>query len=503
MDEALSVQLGPLRLKNPVVMASGTFGYGLDYPGVVEPASVGAVVTKGISLEPWPGHDPPRLVESPAGLVNAIGLENPGVEVFVSELLPRLAATGATVVVNVVGKTQEEYAEVARRLDRAGGVSALELNISCPNVKEGGVSFAASPATAARLVRAVREATALPLFVKLAPMAADPVEVARACALAGADGFTVANTYPAAVVDVRRRRPALTAGVGGLSGPAVRPLSVRLVWAVWEATGMPIIGSGGIETAHDALQYIMAGARAVAVGTATFHRPTAALEIVEGLRAWLEEQGVGSIEALVGAAVEAPRAPCRVPAEHANRLLRESGALLEGHFRLSSGLHSDRYVEKFRILERPAVAEEMVRLLAVECWDLRPSAVVGPATGGILLAYELARQLGARRALFTERVAGRMQLRRGFAIEPGEPVLVVEDVVTTGGSMMETVAAVEEAGGRVVGCCCLIDRSGGAFRPPVPFRPLLRLDLKAWTPEQCPLCRQGAGLSDPGSRRLS
>lgn len=483
-------------------MASGTFGYGLDYRGLLEPDQVGAVTTKGISLEPWVGHAPPRLLESPAGLINAIGLENPGVDLFVSYLLPPLLAAGATVIVNVVGRTEQEYAEVARRLEAAGGVAALELNISCPNIKEGGVAFAASPVMAARVVKAVRAATRLPLFVKLAPMAADPVEVARACAAAGADGFTVANTYPALAIDVARGRPALSAGVGGLSGPAIRPLSVRLTAEVWRATGMPIIGSGGVETARDALEYLMAGARAVAVGTATFHRPRAALEVLEGLRAYLRERGLPGVEALVGRAVEPPAGPALGVQEQAARYLQETGAVLTGHFRLSSGLHSDRYVEKFRLLEQPPVAEAMVRLLAIACWDLRPAAVVGPATGGILLAYELARQMGVARAFFTERVEGRMALRRGFTLPPGAPVLLVEDVVTTGGSLVETAEAVEAAGGRILGACCLIDRSGGRFRPPFPFRALVELPLETWTEPSCPLCRQGVPLVEPGSRRI-
>lgn len=503
VNDGLSVTLGPLRLKNPVVMASGTFGYGLDYRGLVDPDRVGAVVTKGISLEPWVGHAPPRLVESPAGLINAIGLENPGVEVFVTQLLPKLAATGATIIANIVGKTEEEYARVASRLEAAGCVAALELNISCPNVKEGGVAFAASPVMAARVVKAVRAASSLPVFVKLAPMAADPVQVAQACAAAGADGFTVANTYPAMVIDVRTARPALTAGVGGLSGPAIRPLSVRLTSAVWRATGMPIIGSGGVETARDALEYLMAGARAVAVGTATFHRPTAALEIIEGLRAYLREQGLSNLESLVGRAVDPPEGLPGGVEEQAYRYLEQTGAVLQGHFRLSSGLHSDRYVEKFRLLERPAIAEAMVRLMAIRCWDLRPAAVVGPATGGILLAYELARQMDVDRAFFTERAAGRMQLRRGFALSAGEGVLIVEDVVTTGGSLMEAARAVEEAGGRVIGACCLIDRSGGRFQPRFPFRPLVRLSFETWTEADCPLCRRGIPLTEPGSRRLA
>ncbi|MBE3598092.1 MAG: dihydroorotate dehydrogenase [Limnochordaceae bacterium] len=498
---SLEVQLGPLRLRNPVVMASGTFGYGLDLRGIVEPQWVGAVVTKGLSLEPWTGHDPPRLVETPAGLVNAIGLENPGVEAFVQHVLPQLSATGATIIANIVGKQVEEYAQVARRLDGTGAVAAFEINISCPNVKEGGATFATSPVTAARVVAAVRAVTRRPIFVKLAPMGADPVEVARASAAVGADGFTVANTYPALVIDTRSGRPALTAGVGGLSGPAVRPLSVRLASEVYRATGMPIIGSGGVETIRDALEYFLAGARAVAVGTATFHRPTAALEIVEGLRDHLETAGAASFEAWLDSVVlRVERLPA--PDEQALRFLQQTGAVLEGHFQLSSGLHSDRYVEKFRLLERPGVAEAMVRLLALRLLDLPAEVVVGPATGGILLAYELARQLGVSRAFFTERVGGRMQVRRGFSLPPGARVLLVEDVVTTGGSVMETAEAVEEAGGQVVGIGCLIDRSGGRFAPPVPFRPLVRLELRTYPPEACPLCEQGIALSDPGSRRI-
>ncbi|MEW6047832.1 MAG: dihydroorotate dehydrogenase [Bacillota bacterium] len=502
MPASLEVALGPVRLKNPVLMASGTFGYGLEYRSIIDPAAVGAVLTKGVSLEPWTGHAPPRLVETPAGLVNAIGLENPGVDVFVRELLPELAATGATIVANIVGKAVEEYAAVARRIEQAGGVSALELNISCPNVKEGGVAFGASPVMAARVVKAVKAASGLPVLVKLAPMAADPVEVAAACAAAGADAFTVANTYPAMVIDTEAGRPFLTAGVGGLSGPAIRPLSVRLTAAVWQATGMPIVGSGGVESAHDALEYLMAGARAVAVGTATFHRPTAALEIIEGLRSYLAQRGLSSLEDLVGRAVgRAEASPGELRARLVRRL-QEAGAVLCGHFRLSSGLHSDRYVEKFRLLEQPALAGEIVRLLAMECWDLPAEVVVGPATGGILLAYELARQVGVRRAFFTERAGGRMQLRRGFSLQPDTPVLLVEDVVTTGRSLMEAYEAVREAGGRVVGACCLIDRTGGRFQPPVPYRPLLRLALETWEPQSCPLCREGVPITDPGSRRL-
>lgn len=502
MRDDLAIQLGPLRLRNPVVMASGTFGFGLDYRGLVEPDQVGAVVTKGFSLQPWVGHAPPRLVESPCGAINAIGLENPGVDLFVERLLPELVATGATVIANVVGKTQEEYAEVARRLEAAGGVAAVELNISCPNVKEGGLAFAASPVMAASVVRAVRAASRLPVFVKLAPMAADPVEVALACAAAGADGFTVANTYPALSIDVERGQPALTAEVGGLSGPAIRPLSVRLTARIWRATGLPIIGSGGVETARDALEYLMAGARAVAVGTATFYRPTAALEILEGLRDYVARQGLASLETLVGRAVGPPEETAADIEGQAAAYLERTGALLHGHFRLSSGLHSDRYVEKFRLLERPRVAEALVRLLAIACWDLRPEVVVGPATGGILLAYELARQLGVSRAFFTERVGGRMALRRGFSVAAGEAVLLVEDVITTGGSLMETAQAVQAAGGRIVGACSLIDRSGGRFRPPFPYRTLIRLDFETWDQAACPLCRQGVPIAEPGSRRI-
>lgn len=501
---SLAVDLGPLHLPNPVVMASGTFGFGLDYPGIVPPEEVGAIVTKGLSVEPWEGHAPPRVVESPAGLINAIGLENPGVDAFIERLLPQLAQRGARVIANVVGRTVDEYAEVAGRLDRAGGVVGLELNISCPNVKEGGAAFAVSPVTAARVVAAVRRRTALPLFVKIAPMGADPVGVAMACAAAGATGFTVANTYPALSIDVARRRIALSAGVGGLSGPAVRPLSVRLTASIYRATGMPIIGSGGIETGRDALEYIMAGARAVAVGTATFYRPSAALEIVRDLRGYLAEQGLRGLAPLVGAACGEP-GKLLAPQQQAEADLERAGAVLCGHFRLSSGAHSDRYVEKFRLLERPEVAERLVRLLAIEVLALGVDVdvVVGPATGGILLAYELARQLGVSRAFFTERVEGHMRLRRGFSLDDDARVLLVEDVVTTGTSVLETWRAVEAARGRVVAMAALLDRSGGAFAPAVPYRPLVRVALTTYPPDACPLCSRGVPIEEPGSRRLS
>lgn len=508
-DPRLAVEVGPLRLKNPVVMASGTFGYGLDYPGIVEPGWVGAVVTKGLSLQPWPGHSPPRLVEVAAGAVNAIGLENPGVDEFLDRLLPPLREAGAVVIANVVGRSVEEYVEVARRLASREGVAALELNISCPNVKEGGVQFAASAPAAARVTAAVREVCGLPILVKLAPMAADPVQVARAVAAAGADGVTVANTYPAMVIDVASGRPALSSLVGGLSGPAIRPLTLRLVWEVYRTTRLPIVASGGVMSAADALEYLMAGACAVAVGTATFVRPRTAVEVVEGLWRYVQEQGLESVAALIGSAhrrcsPEAPPGLESVPAGTgvAQQLLQASGAILAGHFRLSSGLHSDGYVEKFRVLERPGMAEEVARQMAAALFRFRPHAVVGPLTGGMLLAYELARQLGAERALFTERVGGRMTLRRGFRLQPGERAVVVEDVVTTGGSLRETAEAVREAGGQVVAMTCVVDRSGGRFAPPVPYYPLVRLDLAAWPEQDCPLCRRGVPLSEPGSRRL-
>ncbi len=286
MNENLSIRFGSLELSNPLVAVSGTFGYGFDYEPVIPPEIFGAIVVKGTSLEPWPGNPPPRIVETPAGMLNAIGLENPGVEVLVEEYLPRLAARDVRVIVNVVGKTVEEYVGVARRLQGIEGVDALELNVSCPNVKAGGMSFGTSPAAIDNLVGAVRAATDAPLIVKLTPNVTDIAEVARAAEEAGADAISLINTLLGMAIDVDAGKPVLANVVGGLSGPAVRPVALRCVYQVRAATSLPILGLGGVASAEDVIAFIMAGASAVGIGTALFADPLAPHRILSDLAAY-------------------------------------------------------------------------------------------------------------------------------------------------------------------------------------------------------------------------
>lgn len=298
----LTTQLAGITMKNPVMVASGTFGYGREYADYLDLSFLGAVVVKGTAVKPWEGNPMPRIVETPAGMLNAIGLQNPGVDHFLYEDLPFLRSQQVPVIVNIVGHTTEEYAAVARRLEGVEGVSGLEVNISCPNVKEGGMAFGTTPAAAARLVAAVRAASSLPLIVKLSPNVTDIAAIAQAVEGAGADAVSLINTLRGMVIDLKCKRPVLANGVGGLSGPAIRPVAVRMVWEVFEAVDIPIVGLGGIATAADALEFILAGARAVAVGTANFVNPCTALEVIEGIRQYVAQQGLSSPRSLVGAA---------------------------------------------------------------------------------------------------------------------------------------------------------------------------------------------------------
>ena len=297
----LQVEMAGLVLKNPVMVASGTFGYGREYAEYFDLGILGAVMVKGVSLEPWPGNPPPRIAETPAGMLNAIGLQNPGVDYFIIHDLPWLVDQGVTTIVNIVGMTVEEYAAVAARLDQAPGVAALEVNISCPNVKEGGIAFGTDPQMAADVIAAVADSTELPVIAKLSPNVTDITAIAKAVAVAGADIISLINTLLGMSIDVDRRKPVLANVMGGLSGPAIRPVAVRMVWQVYQSVDVPIIGMGGIMTTRDALEFILAGATAVAVGTATFRNPTAAVEIIQGLADYCEQHGL-SIRRLVGAA---------------------------------------------------------------------------------------------------------------------------------------------------------------------------------------------------------
>ncbi|MBZ5640914.1 MAG: dihydroorotate dehydrogenase [Acidobacteriia bacterium] len=306
----LSVAVGPLRLKNPVLTASGTFGYGLEFLPFLDLADLGGIVVKGLSPRPRRGNLPERIVETPAGMLNAIGLQNVGVDAFIAEKLPALLKFDVAVVANVFGETVAEYVEVCEKLDAAQGLSAVELNVSCPNVESGGMAFGNDAESLARVTRACRDATRLPLIVKLSPNVTDIREMARAAEAGGSDAVSLVNTYVGMAVDVDRRRPVLANVSGGLSGPAIRPLAVWATWQVSRAVKIPVIGMGGILTARDALEFILAGASAVQVGTANFIHPDAAVRVAQGLAAYLAEHGIDSVRDLVGTLETGPEG-CR------------------------------------------------------------------------------------------------------------------------------------------------------------------------------------------------
>jgi len=296
----LSVQIGSLRLRNPFIAASGCFGYGVEYADAIDLASLGGVAVKGLFLAEREGHPPPRIVETPAGMLNAIGLQGIGVHRFVAEKLPELRRLGATTVVNICGSTIDEYCEVARVLSDAEGVGALELNISCPNIKEGGIQFGCSLTGTFDVVSAVRKVTTLPVIPKLTPNVTDVASFARASEEGGADAISLVNTFLAMAIDVETRTPKLSNVLGGLSGPAIRPIAVRMVWECHQAVKLPILGMGGIRSIEDALEFIIAGASAVQVGTANFVDPFLWSSLVAGLDDYMTRHGIARVADLVG-----------------------------------------------------------------------------------------------------------------------------------------------------------------------------------------------------------
>jgi dihydroorotate dehydrogenase (NAD+) catalytic subunit len=291
-----------LHLRNPVMTASGTFGNGLEYARIFDIQQLGAIVSKAITRKPRKGNVQPRIAETAAGMINSIGLQNIGLDAILKDVAPVWATWQVPVIANIAGETVDDYAELAARLDAVPGVSGIEMNISCPNV-ESGLEFGTDPRGAAEVTAAVRRQTGLPLIVKLTPNVTDIIGMARAVVDAGADALTLINTYPAMKIDVRTRKPALGWGSGGLSGPALKPIAIRLVYLVARAVDVPIIGCGGIMTGEDAVEYLMAGASAVQVGTATFTNPRAALDVLEGLDALLRDNAVERVGELVGAAL--------------------------------------------------------------------------------------------------------------------------------------------------------------------------------------------------------
>ncbi len=301
---SLRVRVGNVEWPTPVGLASGTCGYGEELHGMIDWSAVGAVFTKGLSLKPRSGHPPPRICETPSGMLNAIGIENIGVEAFVRDKLPFLRQIkerhGSAVIANLYGTTAEEYAELAARLDQVEGVDGVEVNLSCPNVKEGGIEFGRNASGCTRVTAAVRAATKKLVVVKLSPASAI-AEVARACADAGADALATGNTMPAMAIDIERRTSRLSAGVGGLSGPALRPIAVRMTYEAARAVTLPIIGAGGVASGEDAVEFLLAGACAVQVGTATFANPNAVGAVRDGLLSYLQRHNLASVRDVVGA----------------------------------------------------------------------------------------------------------------------------------------------------------------------------------------------------------
>jgi dihydroorotate dehydrogenase (NAD+) catalytic subunit len=296
----LAVEVAGIRLQNPLLAASGTFGYGVEYEGIIDLSRLGGIVSKGLYMEPRDGNPTPRIVETPSGLLNAIGLQGIGIRAFVRDVLPRLRKHDTALLVNVCGDTVEEYAEVARVCDAEPGIAGLEVNISCPNVTKGGLAFGGDPRMTHEVVAAVRRATRLPVIPKLSPNVAEIAVFARAAEEAGADALSCINTLLGLAIDVETRRPRLAFGTGGLSGPAIRPIAVRMAWQAARAVKIPVIGVGGISSADDALEFLIAGCRAVQIGTANFVDPGIYERILAGLGAYLERHGLDDINEVVG-----------------------------------------------------------------------------------------------------------------------------------------------------------------------------------------------------------
>jgi len=296
----LSVDLGFLRLRNPVVMASGTFGYGLEFEPYLDLETLGGIVVKGLFYKPREGNPPPRLVETASGLINAIGLQGVGVEAFVAKVLPKLRSIGTPIIVNVCGADEDEYAAVVEYLDKQEGIAGYELNISCPNVKKEGLCPALSPQPTFDLVKRIKAASRRPLITKLSPNVTSIVEIAQAAEEAGTDAVALVNTFLAMAIDLETRRPKLGNVYGGLSGPAIKPIALRMVHQVASRLKVPVIGMGGIMTGTDALEFLVAGASAVEVGTASFVDPDAAARIVDEIRRWCEAHGVAAVRDIIG-----------------------------------------------------------------------------------------------------------------------------------------------------------------------------------------------------------
>ena len=296
----LQVKIHQLELKNPVLTASGTFGYGLEFADFVPLRELGGIIVKGTTLHPREGNDYPRMAETASGMLNCVGLQNKGVDYFCEHIYPEIKDIGTNIIVNVSGSSPDDYAECAARVAALEHVSAIELNISCPNVKQGGMAFGVTCEGAASVVRAVRARYPKTLIVKLSPNVTNIADIARAVEAEGADSVSLINTLMGMAIDVEKRRPVLSIGTGGLSGPAVKPVALRMVWQVAKAVKIPVVGLGGIMTARDAIEFLMAGATAIEIGTANFIDPTVTIKVRDGIREWLEQHGCQSVQEIIG-----------------------------------------------------------------------------------------------------------------------------------------------------------------------------------------------------------
>ena len=296
----LNVKINQLYLQNPVMTASGTFGYGLEYADFIDLSRLGGIIVKGTTLNPREGNDYPRMAETPMGMLNCVGLQNKGVDYFCKNIYPQVKDLGTNVIVNVSGSSPEDYAECAARIDALEGIPAIELNISCPNVRHGGMAFGVTTQGAASVVKAVRASYHKTLIVKLSPNVTDITEIARVCEAEGADAVSLINTLMGMAVDIEKRKSLLSIGTGGLSGPAVKPVALRMVSQVAKAVNIPVVGLGGISSATDAIEFLMVGATAIQVGTANFIDPTVTVKIVDGIDRWLDEHGCNSVDEIIG-----------------------------------------------------------------------------------------------------------------------------------------------------------------------------------------------------------
>ena len=296
----LNVNINKLALKNPVMTASGTFGYGLEFNDFISIDEIGGIIVKGTTLEPRQGNDYPRMAEVPSGMLNCVGLQNKGVEYFCSNIYPQIKDINTNMIVNVSGSTLEDYASCAARINELDNIPAIELNISCPNVKAGGMAFGVTASGAASVVKAVREVYNKTLIVKLSPNVTSVVDIAKACEDEGADSVSLINTLVGMAIDIEKRKPILSIATGGLSGPAVKPVALRMVWQVAKAVNIPVIGLGGISSATDAIEFLMAGATAIQIGTANFLDPTITIKVRDGINQWLDEHNISDVNDIIG-----------------------------------------------------------------------------------------------------------------------------------------------------------------------------------------------------------